>query len=86
LYTNDATNWWTALWEKLDSVENWATLEVINDSKIQFVDAIVYWASCAWDNTDFTNKPAGCTIIEKSAYRDFFRIGESYAQVYRTTN
>ena len=76
------------LWETLDSVENLATLEVTNESTVNFIDAIVYGSDCGTDMAEAVTKAAAgtCVVIKKSAYRDFFRIWESYAQVYRTTN
>lgn len=59
------------------SVEEGTTLEVTNYDKVRFIEAI-------WWNCSDTTRNNCSTLIEKSEFPDFFRIGDSFAHVYRT--
>ena len=83
LYTKDATKGYVALnTTPVSSVEEGTTLEVINADKVQFVDAIAWWgATIAADGTVTLN---GWVAITKVQFRDFFKVGDADAQVFRT--
>ena len=67
-----------------DEVTNWVTDEVLNGTASYYITALRYCttASCSCDDsTDSTNNTAGCVIILKSDFNDFFRVGSTYARI-----
>ncbi len=90
----------TANWpenEPLATVEEGTTLELTNANNVRFITAIGYWCTEAasvpagktykWEGiapTEGSGAGKCATVITKSDFRDFFKVGDSEAQVFRT--
>ena len=83
LYVKDAAGNYKKVWEALDTVEEGATIEIANGTNVQFIEAIV-WGGTAADGGSTLTSSDGWVVVTKDAYRDFFRVGDSYAQIFRT--
>ena len=69
----------------LSTVEDGTTLEITNANSVRFITAIVYSldptvTTCTTSTTNNDN----CVVILKSAYRDYFKVGDAEAQIFRT--
>ena len=89
LFGNDGK----ALNEPLSSVEEGTTLELTNGSTVNFISAVAFTTS--WTlaepavtvgTTTSTAIAAitGFDVITKTEFRDFFKVGDAEAQVFRT--
>ena len=81
--TNSST---AADWKVLnggDEVTNWVTDEVLNGTASYYVTALRYCTStpCTCDALSDNWNTAGCVVILKSDFNDFFRVGSTYARI-----
>ena len=82
LYTK-TTGGYVPLNEALSTVEEWTTLEITNASSVQFIDAIA-WGATIVPSDVTTSTLTGDVVITKTDFRDFFKVGNADAQVFRT--
>jgi hypothetical protein len=81
----------TAQNEPLATVEEGTTLELTNEGTVRFIDSIGYGCHVPSAGTWTTVKPTQGSsdnqcdvVITKSDFRDFFKVGDADAQVFRT--
>ena len=69
-----------------EEVTNWITDEVLNENASYYVTAIKYCLNEQTCECEETDAEEGCYVITKDEFNDFFRIGETYATVNKSTN
>ena len=86
-------NNWLALNLPLSSVEEGTTLELTNKSSVEFISAVAFttsWAVAEPTVTVWTTATTdieaitGFNVVTKAEFRDFFKVGDAEAQVFRT--